>query len=411
MNDIIIIGGGIGGLYCFYELEKKYKNLKISLFEKNNYFGGRFLTKKKNIKNKKIQYEMGSGRLNKHHKIFLKLIKELNLEKDLIKTSGFNDIYPTNDYDLNKKFKKKTSFDYIFKVLSKASKENSKDLRKISFKEYAETILKKDEIKFLFDFSGYYGQLYKGNCYDVIKLFKYGIRNDIDYFVLKNGFSSVIQKLIKKIKSKNLYLNQELLKIRKFYNTFLLNINGNIYQTKHLILALPKPALLKLDYLFNYHKDLNSIICKELCRIYAIFPEVWFKDLNKLTTNSKLRFIIPIDKKNGLIMISYTDSKYALYWKKFLNKSSKKLNKEIMNELKKIFTIKIKSPIYNSICYWNCGVAYWKPKFNSDKISRKILKLNKNDNLYIVGENYSKNQSWAEGALETVNELLLKYKF
>lgn len=37
MNDIIIIGGGITGLYCFYELEKKYKNLKISLFEKNNY--------------------------------------------------------------------------------------------------------------------------------------------------------------------------------------------------------------------------------------------------------------------------------------------------------------------------------------------------------------------------------------
>ena len=50
MNDIIIIGGGIGGLYCFYELEKKYKNLKISLFEKNNYFGGRFLTKYKKIK-------------------------------------------------------------------------------------------------------------------------------------------------------------------------------------------------------------------------------------------------------------------------------------------------------------------------------------------------------------------------
>ena len=49
MNDIIIIGGGIAGLYCFHKLQKKFleenKNFKISLFEKNNYFGGRCLTK------------------------------------------------------------------------------------------------------------------------------------------------------------------------------------------------------------------------------------------------------------------------------------------------------------------------------------------------------------------------------
>ena len=110
-------------------------------------------------------------------------------------------------------------------------------------------------------------------------------------------------------------------------------------------------------------------------------------------------------------MISYTDSKYALYWKKFLNLSNKKLNKEIMLQLEKIFDFKIEPPIYNSINYWNCGVGYWKPKYNSVKISKKILKLNKDDNLYIIGENYSNNQGWSEGALETVNELLNNYKF
>ena len=73
MNDIIIIGGGIAGLYCFYELEKKYKNknLKISLFEKNNYFGGRILTMKKKFNNNTYQFESGSGRLNNKHKLLL----------------------------------------------------------------------------------------------------------------------------------------------------------------------------------------------------------------------------------------------------------------------------------------------------------------------------------------------------
>ena len=130
-----------------------------------------------------------------------------------------------------------------------------------------------------------------------------------------------------------------------------------------------------------------------------------------MTTNNKLRFIIPIDKKTGLIMISYTDSKYANYWKKFINKPNKELMNEINTQLTKIFPTKIEKPIYTSIYYWNCGVAYWKPKIDSDKMSEKILKLNDDDNLYIIGENYSKNQSWAEGGLETVNELLIKYKF
>ena len=97
--------------------------------------------------------------------------------------------------------------------------------------------------------------------------------------------------------------------------------------------------------------------------------------------------------------------------KKFLNLSNKKLTKEIMLQLEKIFDFKIEPPIYNSINYWNCGVGYWKPKYNSKKISKKILKLNKDDNLYIIGENYSNNQGWSEGALETVNELLNNYKF
>lgn len=411
MNDIIIIGGGITGLYCFYELEKKYKNLKISLFEKNNYFGGRILTMKKKFNNNTYQFESGSGRLNNKHKLLLKLIKELKLTKDLIKNNPKTNIIPTKNYNLDKKFANKNSFYYIYKILKKAKNEKKENLTNISFYEYSKKILKKDELKFMLDFSGYYGELVYENAYDALKLFNEGIRDDIIYYGLKNGFSTIITNLIKKIKSKNLYLNQELLKIKKYHNTFLLNINNNIYQTKHLILALPKNALLNIEYLNPYKKELNSILCKELCRVYSIFPDVWFKDLNKMTTNNKLRYIIPIDKEKGLIMISYTDSKFALYWKKFVNSPKSKLDNEILKQLKTIIPFKIEKPIYNCVCFWNCGVAYWKPKFNSDVMSQKILKLNNHDNLYIVGENYSNNQGWSEGGLETVNELLLKYKF
>jgi len=447
MNDIIIIGGGIAGLYCFHQLQKKFseenknnqnQTYKISLFEKNDYFGGRCLTTYKKFKkikidkisNKIIQYEKGAGRLNKNHKLFLSLIQELDLEQDLIEISGNTEILPSKNYDLKPIFKNKSSFTYIKKVIKQAklfikNKKNIQKLQKYTFIDYAKTILNSEQINFLLDFSGYYGELVYENAYDAIRLFEEGISNSLKYYVLKHGFSSVIDKLVCKINqtskihnqvhNQKLFLNQELLKIKELGNTYVLNINNNIYQTKYLILALPKPALLKFNYLNIYNPELNSVSCKPLCRIYSIFPKPWFQNLEKSTTNIKLRYIIPINKQTGLVMISYTDSKYALYWKKFLNKSNKELNKELLKQLSLLYSteemkkLNIKAPIYNSINYWNCGVGYWKPKVNSITMSKKILKLNKNRNLYIIGENYSQNQGWIEGALESVHELFKKY--
>ena len=447
MNDIIIIGGGIAGLYCFHQLQKKFseenknnqnQTYKISLFEKNDYFGGRCLTTYKKFKkikidkisNKIIQYEKGAGRLNKNHKLFLSLIQELDLEQDLIEITGNTEILPSKKYDLKPIFKNKSSFTYIKKVIKQAklfikNKKNIQKLQKYTFIDYAKTILNSEQINFLLDFSGYYGELVYENAYDAIRLFEEGISNSLKYYVLKHGFSSVIDKLVCKINqtskihnqvhNQKLFLNQELLKIKELGNTYVLNINNNIYQTKYLILALPKPALLKFNYLNIYNPELNSVSCKPLCRIYSIFPKPWFQNLEKSTTNIKLRYIIPINKQTGLVMISYTDSKYALYWKKFLNKSNKELNKELLKQLSLLYSkeemkkLNIKAPIYNSINYWNCGVGYWKPKVNSATMSKKILKLNKNRNLYIIGENYSQNQGWVEGALESVHELFKKY--
>ena len=41
--DVVIIGGGIGGLYTAWRLGKK-TNLKILVLEASNRFGGRYMT-------------------------------------------------------------------------------------------------------------------------------------------------------------------------------------------------------------------------------------------------------------------------------------------------------------------------------------------------------------------------------
>lgn len=406
MNDIVIIGGGIAGLYAYYHLLNENKNMKIQLFEKENYFGGRIKTVVKKINGKKYQYEAGAGRLNKNHHLFLHLIKELNLTKDLVQISGDSVFRPTPSFRLADKFPNKNAYYFIDKVIKASKKESKRLLISMTFKKYASTILTKDELYFMLSSSGYYGELVFENAFDAVKIFREGIRNDLFYYILKNGFSSVIKELVKRIRAKGgkLHLHSELESITKNEEGYMIKINGENVKTKKLLLALPKPALMKLRYLRNYRTDLESIRCKELCRIYSIFPDVWFQDVPKTTTNNNLRFIIPVDKKNGLIMSSYTDSKYALYWKQFRENPSG-LKRELLLELKEIFP-DVTDSTYNVMCYWGCGVGYWKENSNSERLSKKVLHLEKD--LFIIGENYSTNQGWIEGALETVHRFIEK---
>ena len=77
---------------------------------------------------------------------------------------------------------------------------------------------------------------------------------------------------------------------------------------------------------------------------------------------------------------------------------------KILNLIKETFNVKIEKPAKVIVCNWDCGVAYWNKNINSDEISKFIL--NPMKNIYICGENYSLNQSWVEGSLETSNSVL-----
>ena len=57
--DIIIVGGGISGLYTMYNFKIKYPKLKVLLLEKEDRFGGRIYTFNKKIDN--ILYTMDLG--------------------------------------------------------------------------------------------------------------------------------------------------------------------------------------------------------------------------------------------------------------------------------------------------------------------------------------------------------------
>jgi monoamine oxidase len=415
--DIIIIGCGISGLNTAHQLLSKNPYLKILLLEKNNYLGGRIKTFTKRINNHNYIWEEGAGRLNDNHKLFLKLIEEFGLSNNLSKLNSNITFYPSKGTVYTntskeikqeyKEFSNKSPFDYIEKVIKYSKKDMKEEIQKYTFKEYCKFVLNEKEIKFILDSFGYYAQLVKMNAYNAIKLFNDGMNPSLQFYHLNPGMNIIIKKLEENIIKKNgkILLNSNVLNINyinstKIFEVFLKNI---VYKSKFCVLALPKPELLKFNILESINDKLNSINYKSLCRIYSIFKKenIWFKDISKCTTNNNSRYIIPIDKENGLIMISYSDSKFANYWNNLHLTNEKIFINNLKKNIYKTYNKKIEDPIYTKISYWECAIGFWKKNKDSNIVSNIIIHPINNINLFICGENYSETQGWIEGALET----------
>lgn len=409
MYEVVIVGGGISGLYLHSKLIKRTKN--ILLLEQNDYFGGRILQHTEKVNGVNVSIPAGAARFNKNHTEVIKLLKEyhlLDFRKDKGIDSSINFIDTKNEFsnDINKK----NGFHYINKILNLAKKEKEEVLKKHCFSSYAAKYLSQDELDYMLIASGYSGQLKYMNAFDACNLFANGIRTDITYY--GGYYHLLIENIVKELKKQDAHMKLKCVvkdfkydHVKSLYTVF---YNNQKIYTKHLLLCIPKPSLLQFEALHPIHSILKqSVQCKKLCRVYALFnkEDIWFQNLKKTVVNNPLRYIIPFDAKKGIIMISYTDDEYTNFWMKIKNDQTK-LKKQIVKYIEQSFQIKVNAPEKVWVFDWNCGVAYWKP--NKDSLTLSNYIINPLPNLYICGENYSMNQSWVEGALETSNKCLEK---
>ena len=439
MYDIIIIGGGIGGLYTAYQISKKSSKLKLLLIEKENYLGGRVLT----YHDKVMNVEEGAGRISGSQPIIMNLIRELGLNSKLSK-NGSEAVFspadktgsiessvtdaPKNPKDLTIlepiyeniltiALGKKTlpNAELILKLIIASKTYSKKSLQNQTLESFATKVLTKEQVQYIKRSFGYYSELVIMNAYDAIKLFSELSPTNI-FYSMKGGLSQIIDKMEEKISRnsniviwKSCEVNQILFKDEVF-NIDLENPNKQkktVY-SKKCVCALPKNVLNKMK-IFNPIKPiLDKVECGTLCRIYSKFDKnpdgkVWFEKLPKMTTDNEIRMIIPYNKKEGIIMISYSDNKYADFWNRiYKDKGIKEVNKVLKEKIYETTGIKIPTPKHTKIFYWGCGVGYWGVGADSEKISKIMIKPFPKMELYVCGENFSENgQQWIEGALET----------
>ena len=319
--DIVIIGGGISGLYNYMNLINNNKN--IILLEQNNYFGGRIYQHKETINSQNYYFPFGAARFNVNHKHVIRLLKHfklLDFRKDKPINADINFIDINNSF--SSKFKNKHGFFYIDKVIKFCKKIDENTLRSYTFKQISSKILDNEELEFMLIASGYSGQLKNMNAFDALKLFTKDIRPDLTYYYGK--YDILIKKIVEYLKSKkaNLNLNSfvKSIKFNKEKNNYEILYNNKKIIGEKIIFCVPKYNLLKFNILKPIHCILDkSIQCKKLCRTYAIFKkeDIWYQNINKkIVTNNHLRYVIPMGSNNPVIMISYSDDIYTDYWKK-----------------------------------------------------------------------------------------------
>ena len=415
MDITIIIGSGISGLNIADKLQSKfkYKINQVSIYDKNDYVGGRVKT----INEKNDIFEAGAARFTKHNKNLYKLIKRFNLQDKLINIpSGWN-VKTNKSYNIKKELQ---DIDKLLEKLINLSKKKSKKyLQNITLADFCKEELGREYLDFLHDNHPYYSEINVLNCYQAVKIFSDDLSEKQTFHILYGGLSQITDNLAKSFKKKGgkIHLNYMLEKIEYDNSTNLFTIYfdnlGNKVQEKceRLICAMDSNALKKIDFLKNNIKELNSVKTQPLLRLYQKFPtknkKSWFSDIGKVVTafnENKLKFFIPMNAETGLVMTSYTDGKYSDFWYKHIIEGT--VEDELMKQTRKLFKdikhIKIPEPIYTRIYYWKNGASYWKKGVDANKIFHKMIKpLNKE--LYICGDSYSLRQAWQEGALETSN--------
>ena len=455
MYDLIVVGGGIAGLYTIYkylELVKeknkliKTKNDKIQprilLIESTSRLGGRIHTiikenpnpnDKSKSKNKKpLVYEAGGARFSKKHKLLFELIKDFKLESKLYPLHSekvfISSDNPTQEIKITNQFDKN-----LLELLTRIE-EKQKHNPKSFTEEYLlsktfSQIVNEISPKLMDDFNKfnpYYSEIYIMNARDAIINLKRDFMSNVQYYVLNGGIEVIIKKLVSIIKPKiDIILDIPLIDFNIdtidddsniSYNVLTKNKN---FKTSKLVLAIPSKNLLELPFIQkDKQKKFSNVSLKSLVkmvspqplfRIYAKYKTSWLS--HQVITDSPLKFIIPCDN-TGLIMISYTDGLYTKFWLKLYQQSQKKLLEVLNKKVKELFpNIEIPEMEWlDANPYWESGAHYWIPrKTNIDATQLENEIRHPLNNLWIVGEAFSNHQAWIEGSLDTALKAIMLF--
>ena len=367
-QSIVIIGGGIAGLYCAYLLKKRRPEVKVTILEKESKCGGRVSMEE--IDGVKVPTGAQFSRVDKD-KTLQKLLKDLGIKRK------------TYEIEMNYSFPEPP-----LKEMIKELKKKSKDYqgKKMTFKEFGQKALGERYESFIKGMG--YTDFESAGFMDTIN--NYGLDDNVSGYEAENvDWSVVVKKLLQEIGEENIELNVEVNKITKSGDKFL--INGK-YAADGIVFAVTVNVLRK----FLKDSIYDDIESQSFIKAFANVENL---DVDTYTiVDSNLRKIIPI--KENVFNVAYSDNADAEALKS-------KPESHFQNLLNDEFTgVKISGL---KKFYWKEGTHYYKPLSSKYKSREEFIRRAQNPNslVWVIGEMVAQKQGWVEGALHSVEQISL----
>jgi len=376
MYDIIIIGGGMAGLFCAYRVLRKNPETKILILESESHMGGRAGGIPFHGVN--IVTGAGVGRKEKDKRL-------ITLLRDL----GFSPPeFPVNPHYSDTihpvcKLKKD--------IMELRRRYVSKIHRSMTFKEYATSILGSEEYSNFVICSGYtdyenedaYGTLYHYGFED----------NYADWTAIGVSWTELIKNLVNKIGKKNILLSHRVSKIADSHRVIC--ENGKSFESDVLVLATTIDGVLQLLPGANLKQSLyRQIHGQPFLRVYGQFSKASIPIMKRVCPSTTvvpgpLHKIIPMNPDKGVYMIAYTDNKDSKTVDKYSENTAK--NRDVLCRLLEIaFGIGPESLSLLDMkdFFWPIGTHYYEPLKGNDQDRIEFIKKAQRpmDNVFVVGE-------------------------
>lgn len=355
---MLVIGGGISGLYTAYKYLEKNPEKDMILIEKTSKLGGR--AKQIVFNNVLVPSGAGVGRLKKDKKLY-KILHELKLPTQVFETKiGYVGVTPFP----------------ILKTIEEL-KTKYKDTT-LNFEEWFISIKDKDTFQRFCDACGY-TDFCKLNVKDA--LYNYGfddvVSGENKFTVPWNDLIETLSQKILTYPKAKLILKTQIKEV-KGKNEVKLSDN-TIIQFTNVKICIPPSDILESnvkELLYEYALDyVSNVHGQSFCYVYGVTTDL--NIVNYTVVPPPLQKIIPFG--NNVFMLAYADNEHADYLYKHI-----KTAKEMEELIKRILKIDVKIKKIKVI-YWNHGTHY-----------RTV----EHENIGILkGEAFAVNQGWINGGL------------
>lgn len=406
--DLLIGGAGLAGLRIGLAALRAHRTHRVVLLEKEAHTGGRVLTYEVSDP-VPIRWEEGAGRISTQHTKTLALLKTYGLHTIPI-------VSETYFQRLGQHQPSPNPFDDLCAVyLDPLHALDPHVLATHTIKALLhQTIGPTRTARFLSLFP-YYAETHTLRADLALQCFKEEMGRHHDFVICQEGLSALTAAMAAEFLERGGEIHHGVTitgvtKEHIDHHGVCLQVTGNhrtSYKARAAVLTMPCTVLQTLTGLQPF-PFLRQVGMEPLVRIYAVFPLVngkaWFDD-RKIVTNSPLRYVIPMNPKQGTIMISYTEGPDALTGACLPKKD---LVRHLMHWVRALFPDRtIPDPITVKRYPWSSGCSYWLPgPYDVKQASRASLHPDPTMPLFLAGESFAVKQCWMESALDQADQLL-----